>query len=257
MRQAARIALMMLLVAAVLFTGVCGALFAFQRSLIYFPRSSPNQYGATVMMLPVGTETVQISTLPNDGPDALIYFGGNGEDVSQAMPGFADAFPSHAIYLMHYPGYGGSSGSPSEQAIFADALALFDRVHADHPNILVVGRSLGSGVAVRLASVRPVARLVLVTPFDSLGDVAAAHYPFLPVRWLLRDKFESWRYAAQVTAPTRIIVAEDDKIIPRASTDRLRTRFKPGVVTSWVAVPGVGHNSISDSADYMSLVRGE
>jgi pimeloyl-ACP methyl ester carboxylesterase len=229
-------------------------LFAFQRSLIYFPRASPNQYGATVMMLPVGTETVQISTLPNVGPDALIYFGGNGEDVSQDIPEFANAFPNDAIYLLHYPGYGGSSGSPSERAIVADALALFDRVHADHPSILVVGRSLGSGVAVRLASVRPVARLVLVTPFDSLGDVAAAQYPYLPVRWLLLDRFESWRYAPQVTAPTRIIVAGDDEIIPRASTDRLRTRFKPGVVTSWVVVPGVGHNSISDSPDYLALI---
>jgi hypothetical protein len=247
---------MMLLGAAVLFAGVCGALFAFQRSLIYFPRSSPNQYGATVMMVPVGTETVQISTLPNDGPDALIYFGGNGEDVSQAMPGFADAFPSHAIYLMHYPGYGGSSGSPSEQAIFAAALALFDRVHAQHANVVVIGRSLGSAVAVRLASVRPVTRLVLVTPFDSLAGVAGHFYPFIPVRWLLRDRFESWRYAPQVTAPTRLIIAGDDEVVPRASTNRLVTRFKNGIA-SYVVIAGVGHNSISDSPDYLPLLAAE
>ena len=171
------------------------------------------------------------------------------------MPDFAGAFPNHAIYLLHYPGYGGSSGNPSQQAIFAAALALFDRVHAEHANIVVIGRSLGSGVAVWVASERPVARLVLVTPFDSLGDVAAAQYPFLPVRWLLRDKYESWRYAPQVTAPTRIIVAEQDELVPRASSDRLRMRFKAGFV-SWVLVPGVGHNSISESADYLALLSG-
>jgi len=170
------------------------------------------------------------------------------------MPSFSAAFPNYAIYLLHYPGYGGSSGSPSETAILADALALFDRVHAEHQNIVVIGRSLGSGVAIRVASLRPVTRLVLVTPFDSLQNVAAQHYPYFPVRWLLRDKFESWRFAPKIVAPTRIIVAEEDEIIPRASTDRLRAHFKDGVV-SYVVVPGVGHNTISDSPDYLSLLK--
>jgi len=168
----------------------------------------------------------------------------------------ANTFPAYAIYSLHYPGYGGSPGSPSEQTIFADALALFDRVHSEHQNIVVVGRSLGSGVAVRVASVRPVTRLVLVTPYDSLGDVAAQNYPYLPVRWLLKDKYDSWRYAPQVTAPTRIIVAEQDEIIPRVSSERLRTRFKDGVV-SYVVLPGVGHNTISESPDYLRLLKNE
>jgi pimeloyl-ACP methyl ester carboxylesterase len=245
----------MLLSIAILFAGLCVALFVFQRSLIYFPQPRFNRDGVTLMTMQAGTRTVVVSTRPNAGPDALIYFGGNAEDVSLNMPDFSAAFPNHAIYLLHYPGFGGSCGRPSQQAIFADALALFDRVHAEHENVVVVGRSLGSGVAVYVASLRPVARLVLVTPFDSLVDVAAYHYPFLPVRWLLRDRFESWRYAPQVTAPTRIIVAEHDEVVPRASTDRLRTRFKDGIV-SYVIVPGVGHNTISDSPDFLSLLKG-
>lgn len=253
MRDAVRVLLVMVLFAAILFAGVCGALFAFQRSLIYYPQPRANQSGITLMTLPSGA---LVSTRPHNGSDAVIYFGGNAEDVSLDMPDFAEAFPHHAIYLLHYPGYGGSPGSPSEQAILADALALFDRVRAEHPNVVVVGRSLGSGVAVRVASERPVARLVLVTPFDSLGDVAASQYPFLPVRWLLRDKYESWKYAPQVTAPTRIVVAAQDEIVPRATTERLRTRFK-AVQVSWVVIPGVGHNSISESADYMALVSGK
>jgi hypothetical protein len=256
MRQSTRVFSIVALLAAVLYAGICVALFAFQRSIIYFPRPMSNRIGITLMTLRTDAGTALVSTRPNAGPDALIYFGGNGEDVSQDMPDFASAFPHQAIYLLHYPGYGGSSGSPSERTIVADALALFDRIHAEHPNVVLIGRSLGTGVAVQVASQRPVARLVLVTPFDSLGDVAAAQFPLLPVRWLLRDRFESWRYASQVTAPTRIIVAEDDEVVPRASTDRLRTRFKDGIV-SWVIVPGVGHNSISDSPDYLALLSRE
>lgn len=255
MRQIRRVFLTMLLLVAILFAGLFGALFVFQRSLIYFPQPRSNQQ-TTLMTLQVGTGTVLVSTRPGTGSSALIYFGGNAEDVSRNMPDFSAAFPNHAIYLLHYPGYGGSSGSPSEQTILAAALALFDRVHAEHNNIVVVGRSLGSGVAVHVASLRPVERLVLVTPYDSLADVAAHNYPYLPVRWLLRDKFESWRYAPQVTAPIRMIVAEQDEIIPRASSDRLRTRFKNGIV-SYVVVAGVGHNTISDSADYLPLLKSE
>lgn len=256
MRQVQRVFFTMLLFVAILFVALCAALFIFQRSLIYFPQPRSNQHDTALTTLQVGTDTILVSTRPDAGSNALIYFGGNAEDVSRNMPDFSAAFPNRAIYLLHYPGYGGSSGSPSEPAIFADALALFDHVHAEHKNIIVIGRSLGSGVAVRLASVRPVERLVLVTPYDSLGDVAAHNYPYLPVRWLLRDKYESWRYAPQVTAPTRIIVAEQDEVIPRASTERLRSRFKGGIA-SYVVLAGVSHNTISESADYLPLLKTE
>jgi pimeloyl-ACP methyl ester carboxylesterase len=232
---------------------VCGALFAFQRSLIYYPQPRFNSKASVLMTLPVGTAEVHVSTYPHAGPAAVIYFGGNAEDVSRDIPDLVAAFPSDAVYALHYPGYGGSSGTPSQQSIFDDSLALFDRVKAEHQNITVVGRSLGSGVAVWIASQRPIAQLVLVTPFDSLADPAAQQYPLLPVRWLLRDRFESWRYAPHVTAPTRIIVAGDDGLVPRSSSDRLRTRFREGLV-SYLVVPGFGHNTIQDSPGYWALL---
>lgn len=256
MGRVRRMFLTLLLFVVVVYAGLCGALFVFQRSMLYFPQPRSNRDGSERMTLQAGTGTVVVSTRSKAAPDALIYFGGNAEDVSRSMPDFAATFPGSAIYLMHYPGYGGSSGRPTEQGIIDDALALFDRVHVEHANVMVVGRSLGSGVAVRVASMRPVARLVLVTPYDSLLDVAAANYPYFPVRWLLRDKYESWRYAPQVTAPTRILAAADDEVIPRSSTERLRTRFKDGLV-SYVVIAGVGHNSISESAEYLPLLKGE
>ena len=87
-------------------------------------------------------------------------------------------------------------------------------------------------------------RLVLVTPYDSVLNLASAQFPYFPVRWLLLDKFESWRYAPAVTAPTLIIAAEDDEVIPRASTEALVAHFQGGVATLKV-VAGASHNSIS------------
>ncbi|MES2821162.1 MAG: alpha/beta fold hydrolase [Pseudomonadota bacterium] len=249
-----RILVSSLLVVAALYLGICIALWVFQRALIYFPQ--PLSGSATdLLTLSVDEARVRVSVRPHDGPQALIYFGGNAEDVSLNMPGLARAFPDHALYLLHYRGYGGSSGSPSEEALQRDAQALFDRVWAEHPEILLVGRSLGSGVAVRLASQRPASRLILISPYNSLQDIAAAQFPFFPVRWLLRDKFESWKYAPRIRVPTLLILAEHDRVIPRASSETLLARFAPGVATLKV-VPGADHNSISQHSEYFQLLHG-
>jgi pimeloyl-ACP methyl ester carboxylesterase len=244
----------LLALVALVYFGLCAALFLVQRNLIYFPQPRSHGSGATTLTLPTDGAQVLVTARERSGPNALLYFGGNAEDVSYSLPSVATAFPDHALYLLHYRGYGGSSGKPSEAALFADALVLFDRAHTDHRNIVVVGRSLGSGVAIHLASLRPVARLVLVTPFDSLQDLAAQQFPFFPVRWLLLDKFESWRYAEQVTAPTLIVAAEHDEVIPRTSTEALYKRFRTGVA-SFEVVAGTNHNTVSESPDYVPLLQ--
>ena len=93
MRSAGRVFIIMVVSAVILFAVVCGALFAFQRSLIYYPQPRSNPEGSILMTLPVGTATVHVSTRPHVGPAALIYFGGNAEDVSQDIPDLADEFP--------------------------------------------------------------------------------------------------------------------------------------------------------------------
>ena len=241
-------------IAVAVYVGLAAMLFFFQRDIIYYPQPREYRTGITLVTLQNGPEKILVSSHPHDGEDALIYFGGNAEDVSQNMPDFLDTFPDSAIYLLHYRGYGGSTGHPTEKGIVADALLLFDQVHAQHRNITVIGRSLGTGVAVQIANRRPIARLVLVTPYDGLKDIGAAEYPFLPVGLLLRDKFESWRFAPQITAPTLILAAGSDEVIPHSSTERLRTRFKTGVV-HYVVIPSAGHNSISDAPNYMALLK--
>jgi pimeloyl-ACP methyl ester carboxylesterase len=251
-----RILMYIVLIITVLYLALCLALFIFQRNLIYFPQPAAIDAPETQLTLSVADAQVNVTVRPHDGPNALIYFGGNAEDVSRNLPEFSRVFPDHALYLLHYRGFGGSTGSPSEEAIAQDALTLFDKVYNSHPNIAVVGRSLGSGVAVRLASQRPAARLILITPYDSLEDIAVRQYPIFPVKWLLKDKFESWKYAAHITIPTLLLAAEQDEVIPRASTEKLYGHFAKGVATLKV-IPDVGHNSISDTPEYFkSLEQG-
>jgi len=229
---------------------LCAALFFFQRSLIYFPQ--PNAVTSADSQLTLSMPDAQVSVVTRErvGARALIYFGGNAEDVSRNLPEFAEAFPDYAVYLLNYRGFGGSGGSPSETAIAEDALALFDQVYASHSQVAVVGRSLGSGVAIRLASQRPVQQLILVTPYNSLEEIATRQYPWVPVKWLLKDRFESGKYAAHIRVPTLLLAASDDEVIPRASTQRLLENFPQGVAVLRV-VPDSGHNSISDRAQYL------
>ncbi|WP_419710973.1 alpha/beta hydrolase [Pseudomonas sp. NFX224] len=248
-----RTLVLLVVIPAAVYLALCVALFVFQRSLIYYPQPRAVGSTETLLTLPVDDAQVLVSVRPYEGPKALIYFGGNAEDVSRSLPAFAEAFADHALYFMHYRGYGGSSGSPSEEAIARDAMTLFDKVYADHPQIAVVGRSLGSGVAVRLASSRPATRLVLITPYNSLEELAARQFRWFPVQWLLKDTFESWRYASHITVPTQLIAAEHDEVIPGSSTQRLYSHFAKGVATMQV-IKGAGHNSISDSPEYFKAL---
>ena len=236
------------------YAAACLLLFVAQRSFIYFPPQSASVPAPRTSTLAVPGAQVVVSERPRQGNRALIYLGGNAEDVSASLPLLDSAFPGHALYLLHYRGYAGSSGKPTEKALVADALALFDRVRGEHGEIVVIGRSLGSGIAVQVAALRPVSRLVLVTPYDSLGELAAQQFPYFPVRWLLQDKYESWRHAPQVKAPTLLIVAGQDEVIPAQSSAQLFTRFAAGVATIKV-IDGAGHNGISDSPAYVPALQ--
>jgi hypothetical protein len=139
--------------------------------------------------------------------------------------------------------------------LFADALAVYEHVRGEHSDITVMGRSLGSGVAVHLASERPVEKLVLVTAYDSLVNVAKEYFRWLPVGVLLRDRYDSARRASAVNAPVLIVIAGEDEIIPRARSQALVSAFAPGQVQV-VVVPRTEHNTLDASAAYLGSVRG-
>lgn len=244
----------LLTIATSAYVGICVFFLIFQRSFIYMPRPETPAH-ADAFTLDVPGARVRISTRPHDGPKALVYFGGNAEDVAYTLPDLTALFPDRAIYLMHYRGYCGSSGRPAEAALRSDARALFRMVHARHPDVIIIGRSLGSSLAIQLAAEEPVSRIVLITPFESILRIAQRTAPFLPMTLLLRDTFESWRYAPRVTCPTLIIAASADEIVPMKDTQALLEAFQPDVASLRI-IGSTDHNSVSDKAEFWEALAG-
>ena len=185
----------------------------------------------------------------------VIYFGGNGEEVSWLLQESARLAP-WAVLLVNYRGYGLSDGRPSESALYQDAVALYDwaagRPDVDARRIVLVGRSLGTGVATYLASQRPVSGVVLVSPYDNLVEVARGVYPYLPVDGLMRYRFDSAARAKLIRAPLLALVAEQDTIVrPERSQTLVRAWGGPAHLE---LLAGVGHNDIQLHPHYWPLI---
>jgi pimeloyl-ACP methyl ester carboxylesterase len=159
--------------------------------------------------------------------------------------------------LLDYRGYGLSEGSPSEKALVADGRALYDRAlqlpGVEARRIYAFGRSLGSGVAVPLAAERQLAGLLLATPFDSLAAVAKRYYPFLPVDWMLRHRFDSIALAPKLATPLLCLIAEHDEVIPPVHAERLFESW--GGPKRKVVLPGATHNSTDGSPRFWPEIR--
>ncbi|HEU4603625.1 MAG TPA: alpha/beta hydrolase [Steroidobacteraceae bacterium] len=185
----------------------------------------------------------------------LIYFGGNAEDV--LMTAGTDALDASRIFLVNYRGYGRSTGEPSQRVLYRDALRIYDYAvrerHIEPRNIVLMGRSLGAAVATMLSASRPVAGVVLVTPFDSMVSVASQHYSYLPVRWLLRHPFPSDEWAQKDSAPVLILAAERDGIIPPAHAKRLFDVWRGP--KQFRLVNGVGHNDVQTAPEYYDSIN--
>jgi len=191
------------------------------------------------------------------GPALVLYFGGNAEEVSWMLEVARAETPSVSWLLMDYRGYGRSEGSPSEKALVADALALYDHAAklpgVDPKRIHAFGRSLGSGPAVALAAERPLAGLVLVTPFDSLVAVAKRYYWYLPVDWMLKHRFDSIALAPRLRTPLLCLIAERDEVIPAVHGERLFEAW--GGPKRKVLLPGANHNSTDSAPRFWPSIR--
>ncbi len=242
-------------VVAFVYVALCLFFFLFQRSFIYRPTSLTPDHAAAVMVERPDA-MLRVSAHVRSGPKALLFFGGNAEDVGITVPKLAELFPDMAVYGLHYRGYSGSSGSATESSLRGDARAVFAMVRERHPDVMLMGRSLGSSLAIGLAAEEPVSRLVLIAPFESILRIAARAAPFLPMRLLLCDRYESWRYAPRVTCPTLLFAASHDELVPMIDTERLRDAFAPGVATLRV-MQGTDHNTVASVPEfYEALLYG-
>lgn len=232
------------------YAGFCAYLYLAQRSFIYFPVPESRNVQAEDLRLENGDATLQVWQMGPGRQDAIIYFGGNAEEVAMNVPDFARLFPEHAVYLVNYRGYGASSGKPSEAALYDDALRVYEHVSERHDEVSVIGRSLGSGVATWLATNRPTERLVLVTAFDSIARIAQSSFPIFPVSLLLKDRYDSVSRAGRIRAPTLILIAERDEFIPLRSSEALAAAIDPQLVSVRV-IEGATHNTISNFPEYV------
>ena len=233
--------------------GLGALLYFFQQHFIYFPSTKVVDDSQQNIKIKSAGETINVWLINPGMNDAVIYFGGNAQNAFFAMPQFETMITDKTVYLVDYRGYGSSSGKPSEKALFNDALNIYDRLKTQHENISVIGQSLGSGVAIYLATKRDIQKLILSTPYDSIESVAKSNYPFYPISMLLNDKYDSLSLASAVTTHTLILIAEKDRIIPKKHAYRLASSFNTDLLTV-VELPGVGHNTLTQHPHYESVI---
>lgn len=223
----------LLLAVAAVYLALCAFMYFAQRSLMYFPdrmRTVPADAGLPEareekLVTADGETVIAWHIPPRDGTKpVVVYFHGNGGALNLRVQRFAKlASEGFGVVALSYRGYGGSSGTPSEEGLIADGTAAYEFAvrHYTAGRIALWGESLGTGVAVAVASEAPVAKLVLETPFTSAMEVGASVYPFLPVRFLMKDQFRSDLRIANVKAPVLILHGERDSVVPIRFGERL------------------------------------
>ncbi len=160
----------------------------------------------------------------NDAP-LIIYFGGNSDDATRFLL-HVEGLKGFNILTFNYRGYMNSGGKPSEKNLFKDAIKIYDEF-AKNSKVILIGRSLGTGVAVYLASKREVRGLVLITPYDSIASLAREKYPYLPIDLLLKYKFNSIKYISKIkNTPVAVIEVKGDTTVPNINTQRLIKKIK-------------------------------
>jgi len=225
-----------------------------QRRLMYFPdraRTLPAEVGLPgveerALRTPDGARVMAWYGKARPGEPTLLYFHGNAGSLAARAERIRRFMgEGWGVYMMTYRGYGGGTGSPSETANVADARLAYGALvleGVDPASIVLYGESLGSGVAVRLATERPAAGIILDAPYTSIVEIAAQAYPFLPVRYVLRDRYESEKYIGQVRMPLLILHGERDPVIPVAMGRQLmRLANEPKRLATF---PRAGHSDI-------------
>lgn len=241
----------------------CLFLFLQQDRILFYPRPNDaalaERWRANQVQIVSGEHTLVgwWAENPNSTTSrVIIYFGGNAEDVLYTLSQ-ASAFDARRMLAVNYRGYGASPGKPSQQALYEDALAIYDFVvasgAAQPQDIVPMGRSLGSAMAVLLAARRPVAATILITPFDSIAAVAASHYPIFPVKLLLKHPFDSAALARHTTVPALILAAERDGVIPPAHARALFDAWAGP--KQFQLLHGVGHNDVERNEHYFELIN--
>jgi hypothetical protein len=207
----------------------CLLLFLQQTRLLYRPqRTAKGHEDNLVALLPRQGALPALSGWvdnPMQGR-ALLYCGGSSESVEERRDSMAQAFPMHTRYIVPYRGFGpNSSSKPFEQGLKDDGLRLFELLKRNHSHVDIIGRSLGTSIALHVAARMPVNKLTLITPFDSIRAVAQKQYKIVPVGRILRDHHEAWKDACNIKMKALVCLAGRDTVTPRVCWERLAKHF--------------------------------
>ena len=175
----------------------------------------------------------------------VLYFHGNRENINRYAP-YAQNFTnnSYEVWMMDYPGFGKSTGERNEQVLYDDAYRFYKlaRKIFSADSIIIYGKSLGTGIAAQLASVRDCKKLVLETPYYDFPSMLKQYIPIYPIRRMLRYKIPTWKYIQKVTAPVTIFHGSRDWIITYRNSRRLKMYLKPG--DEFVTIESGSHNDL-------------
>jgi hypothetical protein len=241
------------LIALIAFGGLTAVMYFAQRKLMYFPetaRTAPAAAGfpaaeEVILDTTDGERVIAWHVPPRGGNPVVLYFHGNGGALRYRVQRFRDLIrDGNGLVALSYRGYGGSTGSPTEAGLLADAEAAYAFAAARYPpeRLVLWGESLGGAVAIALAARQKVGRLVLEAAFTSAADIGASVYWFLPVRLLMQDQFRSDQRIGQVKAPLLFLHGTNDNVVPLAFGERLFALANEP--KRMVRFPGGGHNDL-------------
>ena len=240
-----------------------------EHRLLYAPdtqRISPASIGfrdavrEVVLRTPDGEDVIAWYAAAKPGQPTLLYFHGNGAALANRSDVIARYVAKGiGIFMMTYRGYGGSTGTPSEAANVRDAIQAYAHLRGlgvPANDIVLYGESLGSGVAVQVAVsddvANDVAGIVLDAPYTAIVDVATLHYPYLPARFFMKDRYETMSHIGKVTAPVLVVHGEADRVIP-ASMGRTVSEATGGPA-EYKTFPGAGHNDHDQIGSFEAIL---
>ncbi len=250
----------LLIVITLTYLLLCGFMYAQQEQFLFFPQPLNSENASALQDQQVRIPrpgALLHGWLLNPGKQRLIiFYGGNAEEISHLAGAFSRLRDTSTL-MINYRGYGLSSGAPDQHALQEDALWIsrqLPHILGYQPaQVILAGRSLGTGVAMYVASRQPVDGLLLVTPYDSIRALASTHYPWLPVGLLLKHPFDSVTEATGVNLPVQFILAESDTVVPHEHAERLAAALP--VTPQIETLAGTNHNSIMDSQAFWQAVQ--
>jgi uncharacterized protein len=244
-------------IAALIYVACGVALFFLQEKFLFHPEPLPQDHvfrfnqPFTEIYLPVNNEK-NLSIVKFTVPDSVrkgivLYFHGNRNNIERYAAGAAQfTRNNYEVWMMDYPGYGKSTGERTEHILYADALILYNMARSvvSSDSIILYGRSLGTGIAAQLASVRESKRLILESPYYSMNALAARFAFIYPVKWMMNFHFPTHQYLAKIDEPVTIIHGTSDLTIPFRQAKRLMKIAPKG--TELIAIEGGHHNDLAE-----------